>query len=75
MEISDIIVLRFVFDIFVPQCHLEKKIFNIFFFNLQGGLSNGWPDQILNEMSTLDSYPAENRYILQFLFDTKCFEN
>jgi len=27
-----------------------------------GGLSNGWPDQILNEMSTLDSYPAENSY-------------
>lgn len=27
-----------------------------------GGLSNGWPDQILNELNTLDSYPAENRY-------------
>ena len=50
---------------------MEKKIFNRFFFlNLQGGLSNGWPDQILNELNTLDQYPAENRYCNFFLIQS-----
>ena len=39
------------------------KYLRDFFLNLQGGLSSGYPDQILNELNILDSYPAENRYI------------
>ena len=51
----------------------NRKCLTDFIKNLQGGFSSGYPDQILNELNTLDSYPGENRYFI--LIDTKCFKN
>ena len=44
----------------------NRKCLTDFIKNLQGGFSSGYPDQILNELNILDSYPAENRYSKKF---------